>query len=105
MEAVLLKKWESLASRYDELTDTAHGPVRDESAGPVAQVDKERTEIEAGRALISSVSRTCVKQLEEAAQMLGGSLGRGRIAFIGDRRERALEAAAARSKWRRSRVT
>jgi peptide chain release factor 1 len=69
MEAALLKKWESAASRFHELTDQ----LMDQSvAGQPAQLrklNKERAELEPAVNLFEAYRETA-KQLEEAAQIL-----------------------------------
>ena len=69
MEAVLLKKWEVLATRYDELTNQLMDPSMMSQPSQLHKVNKERTDIEPAAKLLSTY-RDNAKQLEEAAQIL-----------------------------------
>ena len=70
MEPGLLKKWESAASRHDELTTQLMDSVRHQPAGLARQVDKGAHGTGRGRAAFSRRYRDILKQLEEAAHLL-----------------------------------
>ena len=69
MDAGLLKKWESSASRYDELTTQLTDPSVISQPSLLIKLTKERTELEA---IAHSFHRyqDILKQLDEAAHML-----------------------------------
>ena len=69
MEAVLLKKWEVLATRYDELTNQLMDPSLMSQPSQLHKVNKERTDIEPAAKLLA-IYRDNAKQLDEAAQIL-----------------------------------
>ena len=69
MEAVLLKKWEVLATRYDELTNQLMDPSLMSQPSQLRKVNKERTDIEPAAKLLATY-RDNARQLEEAAQIL-----------------------------------
>ena len=69
MEAALLKKWEVLANRYDELTNQLMDPSMMSQPSQLHKVNKERTDIEPAAKLLCTY-RDNAKQLEEAAQIL-----------------------------------
>jgi peptide chain release factor 1 len=69
MEAALLKKWEVLAARYDELTNQLMDPSLMSQPSQLHKVNKERTDIEPAAKLLATY-RDNAKQLEEAAQIL-----------------------------------
>ena len=69
MEAVLLKKWEVLATRYDELTNQLMDPSMMSQPSQLHKVNKERTDIEPAAKLFT-IYRGNARQLEEAAQIL-----------------------------------
>ena len=69
MEAVLLKKWEVLATRYDELTNQLMDPSMMSQPSQLHKVNKERTDIEPAAKLLA-VYRGNARQLEEATQIL-----------------------------------
>src|SRR5437868_8189723 len=69
MEAALLKKWEVLAARYDELTNQLMDPSMMSQPSQLHKVNKERTDIESAARLLATY-RDNAKQLEEAAQIL-----------------------------------
>lgn len=69
MEAALLKKWESVASRFHELTDQLMDPSVVNQPAQLRKLNKERTELESAATLFETY-RTYTKQLEEAAQIL-----------------------------------
>ena len=69
MEAVLLKKWESVASRFHELTDQLMDPSVVGQPAQLRKLSKERTELEPAVELLQTY-QDISKQLEEAAQIL-----------------------------------
>ena len=69
MEAALLKKWEVLANRYDELTNQLMDPSMMSQPSQLHKVNKERTDIEPAAKLLATY-RDNARQLEEAAQIL-----------------------------------
>jgi peptide chain release factor 1 len=69
MEAALLKKWESVASRFHELTDQLMDPSVAGQPAQLRKLSKERTELEPAVELLESY-QSLAKQLEEAAQIL-----------------------------------
>ncbi|MBH0191785.1 MAG: peptide chain release factor 1 [Nitrospira sp.] len=69
MEAALLKKWESVASRFHELTDQLMDPSVVGQPAQLRKLSKERTELEPAVTLLETY-QSLAKQLEEAAQIL-----------------------------------
>ena len=69
MESVLLKKWEALATRYDELTNQLMDPSMMSQPSQLHKVNKERTDIEPAAKLLETY-RDCSRQLKESAQIL-----------------------------------
>lgn len=69
MEAALLKKWESVASRFHELTDQLMDPSVVGQPAQLRKLSKERTELEPAVTLLETY-QGLAKQLEEAAQIL-----------------------------------
>ena len=69
MEAALLKKWESVASRFQELTDQLMDPSVVSQPTQLHKLSKERTELEPAAKLFETY-HDYEKQLEEAAQIL-----------------------------------
>lgn len=69
MEDALLKKWESVASRFQELTDQLMDQSVVSQPTLLHKLSKERTELEPAARLFE-VYRDCNKQLQEAAQIL-----------------------------------
>ena len=69
MEAVLLKKWESAASRYQELTDQLMDTSVVSQPTLLQKLNKERTELEPAAKLFEAY-RDHARQLEEAAEIL-----------------------------------
>src|SRR5678809_481982 len=69
MEAALLKKWEVLAARYDELTNQLMDPSMMSQPSQLHKVNKERTDIEPAARLLVTY-RDNKRQLEEAAHIL-----------------------------------
>jgi len=69
MEDVLLKKWESAASRFHELTDQLMYPSVASQPSQLRKLTKERADLEPGVVLFEAY-RDVIKQLEEAAQIL-----------------------------------
>src|SRR5512139_1642444 len=72
MEAVLLKKWESLASRFQELTDQLMDPSVATQPSLLHKLSKERTDLEPAARLFGAY-RECAKQLEDAIGILADS--------------------------------
>jgi peptide chain release factor 1 len=69
MEAALLKKWESVASQFQELTDRLMDPSVTSQPAQLHKLSKERTELEPAAKLFETY-RDNEKQLEEAVQIL-----------------------------------
>jgi peptide chain release factor 1 len=69
MEAALLKKWESVASRFHELTDQLMDPSVVGQPAQLRKLSKERTELEPAVELLETY-QGLAKHLEEAAQIL-----------------------------------
>ena len=69
MEAALLKKWEVLATRYDELTNQLMDPSMMSQPSQLHKVNKERMDIEPAAKLLTTY-RDNARQLEEAVQII-----------------------------------
>ena len=69
MEDVLIKKWEGIAARYQELTNQLMDPVVLNQPGMIHKLNKERTELEAP-ALQFVAYCEMKKQLDEVSAML-----------------------------------
>jgi peptide chain release factor 1 len=69
MEPALLKKWESVASRFHELTDQLMDPSVIGQPAQLRRLSKERTELEPAVELLAAY-QGLAKQLEEAEQIL-----------------------------------
>jgi peptide chain release factor 1 len=69
MEAALLKKWESLASRFRALTEQLMDPSVVSQPSQLHKLNKERTELEPVASLFEAY-RGYEKQLSEAGQIL-----------------------------------
>ena len=69
MEAALLKKWESLASRFQELTDQLMDPSVSTQPSLLHKLSKERIDLEPVAQLFETY-RGNVRQLDEAAHIL-----------------------------------
>jgi peptide chain release factor 1 len=69
MEATLLKKWEGLASRFQELTDQLMDPSVVSQPTLLHRLSKERTDLEPAAKLFETY-QGYIKQLEEASQIL-----------------------------------
>jgi peptide chain release factor 1 len=69
MEESLLRKWESVASRFQELTDQLMDPSVAGQPTQLHKLSKERMDLEPAAQLFESY-RDCEKQLSEAAQIL-----------------------------------
>jgi peptide chain release factor 1 len=69
MEATLLKKWEGLASRFQELTDQLMNPSVINQPSLLHKLSKERTDLEPLAKLFETYQGYS-KQIEEAAQIL-----------------------------------
>jgi len=72
MDAGLLRKWESLASRYDELTTQLMDPSVISQPALLVKLTKERNEMEPVARLFYRY-QDILKQLDEAAHMLADS--------------------------------
>jgi peptide chain release factor 1 len=72
MEVVLLKKWESLASRFHELTDQLMDPSVVSQPTLLRKLSKERTELEPVVTLFD-VYHENARQLDDALQILSDS--------------------------------
>ncbi len=68
MEATLLKKWESLANRFDEVTAQLMDPSVISQPAVLVKLTKERNEVEPV-ALLFRRYQELVKQIEEAAHL------------------------------------
>jgi peptide chain release factor 1 len=69
MDAALVKKWESVVSRFHELTDQLMDPSVLNQPAQLRKLTKERAELEPGVTLFEAY-RDAAKQLEDAAQIL-----------------------------------
>ena len=69
MEAILLKKWESLASRFQELTDQLMDPSVATQPSALHKLSKERTDLEPAARFFGAYHE-CAKQLEDAIGIL-----------------------------------
>ena len=69
MEAALLKKWETMASRFHELTDQLMDPSVVSQPAQLHKLSKERVDLEPAAQLFE-LYRGNIRQLEEAAQIL-----------------------------------
>lgn len=72
MEAALLKRWESLASRYDELTTQLTDPSVIGQPPLLVKLNRERTELEPVAQLFQRY-RDLLKQSEDISHMLADS--------------------------------
>ncbi len=69
MDAALVKKWESVVSRFHELTDQLMDPSVLNQPAQLRKLTKERAELEPGVKLFETY-HDAAKQLEDAAQIL-----------------------------------
>ena len=69
MEDALVKKWEAMAARFQEVTDQLMDPSVISQPVLLVKLNKERNELEPA-ALHFGIYRELVKQLDEASQML-----------------------------------
>ena len=69
MEEVLIKKWEGIAARYQELTNQLMDPVVLNQPGMIHTLNKERTELEAPALQFTSYCEVR-KQLDDVSAML-----------------------------------
>lgn len=69
MEDVLIRKWEGIAARYQELTNQLMDPVVLNQPGMIHKLNKERTELEAPALQFVSYCEV-KKQLDEVSAML-----------------------------------
>lgn len=75
MEAALFRKWESLASRFQELTDQLMDPSVATQPSLLHKLSKERTDLEPAARLFNTYHE-CARQLEDARGILADpSLG------------------------------
>ncbi len=72
MDAGLLKKWDGLANRYDELTTQLAAPSVISQPALLVKLTKERTEIDPVAQLFHRY-QDVLKQLDEAAHLLADS--------------------------------
>ena len=70
MDASLLKKWESIASRYDELITQLMDPSVINQPSLLVKISKERTDLESVAQLFHRY-QDIAKQLDEASHLLG----------------------------------
>ena len=87
MDAALLKKWESLASRYEELTAQLADPSVISQPSLLVKLTKERTELESPAELFHRY-QAILKQLDETAHLLSDH------SVAADLREMATEESA-----------
>ncbi len=85
MDAGLLKKWESLAGRYDELTTQLTDPTVIGQPSLLVKLTKERTEIESVAELFHRYEEI-LKQLDEAAHMLADPAAGSELRALATRR-------------------
>src|SRR5262249_60162084 len=90
MEAALLKKWEELATRYNELTNQIIDPSMMNHPAQLHKVNKERTDIEPAAKLLATY-RDNAKQLEEAAQILADSRAGAELHKMAEEESATLE--------------
>jgi peptide chain release factor 1 len=90
MEAVLLKKWEVLATRYDELTNQLMDPSMMSQPSQLHKVNKERTDIEPAAKLLATY-RDNARQLGEAAQILADPMAGAELHKMAIEESAALE--------------
>ena len=91
MDAGLLKKWESSASRYDELTTQLTDPSVISQPSLLIKLTKERTELEA---IAHSFHRyqDILKQLDDAAHMLADPSAGGELHSLANEETAQLQA-------------
>ncbi|MFO0779903.1 MAG: peptide chain release factor 1 [Nitrospira sp.] len=78
MEATLLKKWESLASRFHELTDQLMDPAVISQPTLLHKLSKERTDLEPVVTHFEAYQENA-KQLDDALQILGDPSAGGEL--------------------------
>ncbi|HJT19177.1 MAG TPA: peptide chain release factor 1 [Nitrospira sp.] len=91
MDSTLLKKWEAVASRYDELTTQLMDPSVISQPPVLVKMSKERTEIEALAELFHR-HQDIGKQLAEAAHLLADPSGGAEIHSLAAEESARLEA-------------
>lgn len=69
IDPVILKRWEAAVERLDELTSQLMDPSVISQPALLVKLSKERTELESVAALFQGY-QACLKQLDEAAQIL-----------------------------------
>jgi peptide chain release factor 1 len=90
MEAALFKKWEVLATRYDELTNQLMDPSMMNQPSQLHKVNKERTDIEPAAKLLA-IYRDNARQLEEAAQIVADPMAGVELHKMATEESTALE--------------
>ncbi|MBL8039185.1 MAG: peptide chain release factor 1 [Nitrospira sp.] len=78
MEAILLKKWESLASRFHELTDQLMDPAVISQPTLLHKLSKERTDLEPVVTHFEAYQENA-KQLDDTLQILGDPSAGGEL--------------------------
>lgn len=78
MEVTLLKKWESLTSRFQELTDQLMDPSVATQPSLLHKLSKERTDLEPAAKLFGAYHE-CAKQLEGAMAILADPSAGGEL--------------------------
>lgn len=91
MDAGLLKKWEFMASRYDELTTQLTDPSVISQPTLLVKLTKERTEIESVAQLFHRYQEI-LKQLDEAAHMLADPAAESELHSLATEESAQLEA-------------
>jgi peptide chain release factor 1 len=91
MDAGLLKKWESTASRYEELTTQLMDPSVISQPTLLVKLTKERTEIESVAQLFHRYQEI-LRQLDEAAHMLADPAGGPELHSLATEESAQLEA-------------
>lgn len=90
MDAGLLKKWESIASRYDELTTQLTDPSVISQPSQLVKLTKERTEAEPVARLFHRY-HDLTKQLAEAEHMLADAAAGAELHGLAMEEQRRLE--------------
>ena len=90
VEAVLLKKWESLTSRFHELTDQLMDPSVISQPNLLHKLSKERTDLEPAAKLFEQYG-DYVKQLQETRQILADPSAGNELHKLAADEERELE--------------
>jgi peptide chain release factor 1 len=90
VEAVLLKKWESLTSRFHELTDQLMDPSVISQPNLLHKLSKERIDLEPAAKLFEQYD-DYVKQLQETRQILADPSAGSELHKLAAEEERDLE--------------